>query len=345
MVAKKAIKVPEPAKLSEDKCGNTKCGKPVVKTGIECDSCKKWFHRICSKLDKSAFDLYNDKDFLLWYCTSCRSLLDKAIKALEKEKETATIAVQTDGSQKSEADEGVPEDVSINLREKKTNRTATKYSDKNTLNNGKEDNLPKDILNVVLQRLEEQQNVLNQLVRDKHGMKREMGTLKKCSEIATGRYRNVVVHGIPEPRIKESAQRRRAVTYHVRNWVRLAGFTEQVTLKRVIRLGKWREEQKEELRKPRPTLVEFANPRQRDRFLAAAGEIRKLSNGRVVVEPDGVWKEPVSNKAESGELVISIPKILDQQEKLAVDSTTQGAGSPEHSRGTPQAKNVGSSRA
>ncbi|KAF4531146.1 hypothetical protein B566_EDAN019181 [Ephemera danica] len=111
-----------------------------------------------------------------------------------------------------------------------------------------------------------------------------LGRFAKLSEVATGRNRNVVIRGIPEPIMREGRQRDRAVRYHLINLLRVAELPGDLGLKRVLRLGRW--DQSYESRQPRPVLVEFANPRHRDHFLAAAEKIQRTTNGGIEVAPD-----------------------------------------------------------
>ncbi|KAF4531147.1 hypothetical protein B566_EDAN019182, partial [Ephemera danica] len=111
-----------------------------------------------------------------------------------------------------------------------------------------------------------------------------IGKFTKLSEVATGRNRNVVVYGIPEPYMREGKQRDRTVRFHLINLLRIAELPGHVAIKRVLRLGRWQNAQ--EKPKPRPVLVEFANPRHRDHFLAATGTIQSSTKGGINIVPD-----------------------------------------------------------
>lgn len=112
-----------------------------------------------------------------------------------------------------------------------------------------------------------------------------LAQLEKNSDLALGRNRNVVVHGIAEPVMREGKQRERAMRYHIVNLLRMVNIPGHVAIKRVLRLGKWAGAQST-TRDPRPVLVEFANPRHRDSFLAQAERVRVITQGQVVIRPD-----------------------------------------------------------
>ena len=121
---------------------------------------------------------------------------------------------------------------------------------------------------------------------DTRRMEVALGHLHKSSDLALGRNRNVVIHGIPEPVMREGRQRDRAMRYHIVNLLRAVELPGHIGIKRVLRLGKWISAEKTTEVGPRPVLVEFANPRHRDWFLAAADKIQRISGGQVTVEPD-----------------------------------------------------------
>jgi hypothetical protein len=132
-----------------------------------------------------------------------------------------------------------------------------------------------------------QGEAIRTLLRDKSSLSETVKHLKTTNDLALGRNRNVVIKGIPEPFMRESKQRERAIRYHVTNLLRMAGVPGTAVLKRLLRLGKWRRDVA-----PRPVVVEFANPRLRDKFLARAAELSQKTEGRFKIEPDDAagWK-------------------------------------------------------
>jgi hypothetical protein len=90
--------------------------------------------------------------------------------------------------------------------------------------------------------------------------------------------------------------------YHLVNLLRQVRMPEHVAIKRILRLGKWRGNENLNMRRPRPVLVEFANPRHRDTFLSAADFLRRESHGAISVAPDhsAGWKfQPSDNYART----------------------------------------------
>lgn len=120
------------------------------------------------------------------------------------------------------------------------------------------------------------------------GQAYQLEQFRKLSEIATGRNRNILVYGVPEPYIREGQQRERAIRFHIINLLRLVEMPGHTGLKRVQRLGRWNKAESEV--KPRPVLVEFSNPRHRDHFLALAEKIRAITQGGITVGPDNIRK-------------------------------------------------------
>lgn len=72
-------------------------------------------------------------------------------------------------------------------------------------------------------------------------MIRTLNNVHKSDVIALHRKGNVVVHGIPEPYIKIDKWRKSMVRHQVMHLLRTVGILVHVTVKRVLRLGKWKE--------------------------------------------------------------------------------------------------------
>lgn len=76
------------------------------------------------------------------------------------------------------------------------------------------------------------------------------------------------------------------VRYHVVNLLRTMKIPRHVAIKRVPRPGRWKEVGNSGGRDPWPTLVEFANPRHTDGFLAAEDRIKTITMGEITMQPD-----------------------------------------------------------
>lgn len=103
--------------------------------------------------------------------------------------------------------------------------------------------------------------------------------MQKSSDIALDGNRDVFVHGISEPFIKKRKQGEMTLRYHVVHLLRTVEIPEHVTIKRLLGLGRWQGVRDLGCRDPQPTLVEFANPRHRDKFL-------EVTRGEIITEPD-----------------------------------------------------------
>jgi hypothetical protein len=104
--------------------------------------------------------------------------------------------------------------------------------------------------------------------------------------LALGRNRNVVIHGLQEPYMIETRKRKHLLYHDVVNLLRLANVPSHSAIKRLLRVGKWRGSKEDSNHLPRPIVVEFANPRNRDRFLTAAGHVRNATHGNITITPD-----------------------------------------------------------
>lgn len=80
-------------------------------------------------------------------------------------------------------------------------------------------------------------------------------------------------------------QMEKAVRYHVVTVLRMVEIPGFVAIERILRLGKWQEVSDSGSRDPRPTL-EFANQRQRGRFLASSDRTKTTTRGVFKAEPD-----------------------------------------------------------
>lgn len=59
-------------------CLNVKCSKPVV-SGIECEICKCWAHKKCSKLSNEVYQLHCTHPDLTWICERCKDIAKVAV--------------------------------------------------------------------------------------------------------------------------------------------------------------------------------------------------------------------------------------------------------------------------
>lgn len=178
-----------------------------------------------------------------------------------------------------------------NIKEKKRPSkgrmaTAARFNEmRKGLNNDIVEDL-RDTCNRIYKKLEEQEVAIGVLREDKMELRKDLERLKKNGDLALGRNRNVVIKGIPEPYMGAARHREKYMKEHLLTLLRQVNIPEHVGVKRILRLGRWMREMNGVELRPRPVLVEFANPRHRDRFLTEAGKVKRWSMGKIIVQPD-----------------------------------------------------------
>ena len=75
----------EAEEASEEKCG--KCNKEVVKDGIECEVCERWFHCKCEKVAVGTYKALEQDKALHWYCGGCSRGVVNTWKRLQEKQE------------------------------------------------------------------------------------------------------------------------------------------------------------------------------------------------------------------------------------------------------------------
>ncbi|MES9976166.1 MAG: hypothetical protein ABW094_18050 [Candidatus Thiodiazotropha sp.] len=123
------------------------------------------------------------------------------------------------------------------------------------------------------------------LAEEVRRMAKDMKQVNNLCTVATGRQRNIVVYGVPEPVSKSVAQRVRGMKYYLTNILRVASLPGHTETKRVFRLGRWKGSS-EGQGASRPMLVEFAHQKDRDALLRAADTVRSATNGTMTICPD-----------------------------------------------------------
>lgn len=251
-----------PKAQAPDSCGRNACSKPVKK-GIQCDVCEIWYHQKCSGLIARAYKLYADNECLKWVCNEC-------IRACEQRlaKKTHTKDETLEQGDETGVDLG---DITV------VDRWADQPVVKPVIPRGWDS---------LLERMTQHESEFVALKSKTLTIEKQLSQLYKESDLALGRHRNVIVKGIPEPTCSAPKQRALDIRRHLELILRQAGIPGTTTLRRVFRLGRWREPVEGRSRPPRPVLVEFSNPRIRDELLTAATKISEQSKGRLRVEPD-----------------------------------------------------------
>lgn len=315
-------------------CGNSKCSLDVEDDSIRCDTCLEWFHLKCSRLERVTFRFYMKNTKLTWICPNCIDIIVKYrgkdtgkskkhgntvwrtktdVERTEKHKQDRSTDGETDGEATvvleqitviHNTDEGKELTEVVDARtSSQVEETMNEEKKDNKLIESNEDcseNLSMTSVTCILSDLQKdlksQAETINALLQERLTVSKQLNKLQRDTEIATGRNRNVVIYGIPEPFIKEGRKREGEMRMHLVNILRMAGVPGHAGAKRVIRLGKWRGQSETPNRRPRPMLVEFTNPRHRDGLLGAAGRVSGITRGRIVIVPDNSTKTINHNK-------------------------------------------------
>lgn len=101
--------------------------------------------------------------------------------------------------------------------------------------------------------------------------------------------------------MKEGKQREMAVSCHVLDVLRTVEVLKHVAMKRVLCPGRWQDVSGSECGDPRPTPVEFLNPRHGDNFFASSDEIKAITRELITI----VWDDTAASntKAEDAKRV------------------------------------------
>jgi hypothetical protein len=257
-------------------CG--KCGKEVLGEGIKCDVCTHWMHQGCSKLTKATFILYCREKKLTWVCVECRNLARMAIGCEAKTGEKSR-QVANNMHSGSKPDKETPS--------KEGNSTKTIRACNSLLDNDSREEMQDSKLEewTVGRKVKELQKEIEQV---KNGVGTELNTLKQQLhmmrgryELATGRNRNVLIHGLPEHSSKIPHVRRKAHFAFVQTLLRNANLSLDVKWKRSHRVGRWRG-----LNYSRPLLVEFYSQKDRDLLLSRSKRIYSRVELPINITPD-----------------------------------------------------------
>ncbi|CAI2739013.1 unnamed protein product [Dicrocoelium dendriticum] len=261
------------------KCGEHTCGVEV-KEGIQCDRCLLWYHNNCSRLDQDSIDLYARHSQLKWICFHCVCLADIGSRLIHDRTFDSVTHVSD-----------VHESASRNCVHRLD--SAEKLIRDQSL-----------LIETLRSKVEELQSSLECYLRS--------------AELAMGRQRNVLIYNREEPVIRETRTRRDLDRRRVHDILRIAGIPLYVGIKRVHRVGSWRETSM--LRHQgyaRPILVEFRNPIHRDLLLNRAGLVASQTNGRYQIAPD-----TLTSKAKASRL----SRLEDTSTSLANESAVSHVG-------------------
>jgi hypothetical protein len=285
-------------------CGNTSCGLEVAE-GIRCDVCFKWFHNKCSELKDKAIPLYTlHPNLLVWVCNTCRKLAANCMSkagsigspnktVTQKKNSTNTSKRKPEASLRTREAGSVQDKQSSPtfsqvLMHKKANLPQIAMYNNGKLNTDQISSLEfcERLRPADLHVLEEKIDLLSNRIIALESLNARVVDMEKNSDLALGRYRNVLIHGLDEPDLKEVGPRKRYLWQEVCNVFRAAGVTVE-HVRKFHRIGKWVGESNS-----RPIVVELKNPRVRDQLLQAADRVQMALGKHVQITPDrNSWVE------------------------------------------------------
>lgn len=98
------------------KFGRPTCTKGRAVTGIQCDTCDKWFHCACAGVWKGIYELCCQRDKLSWVGATCKKIARSAIQGKTQIGQRQTLS-QVDGSVVFELGDngsnGLPKDAKV----------------------------------------------------------------------------------------------------------------------------------------------------------------------------------------------------------------------------------------
>ena len=255
-------------------------------------------------MSKQCYLLHRKHIELKWVCMHCVALAEECSRILK-----GAIAVDKSTGRKSSVIESdiestlgqmASEDVKSLPQEKEAVRSRSNKSTKNKNKKKEKKNKPQTGVGV-------QTQVENGLQKRVELLEKQIRELQQSTQVLLSRTKNVLLHNLAEPTIREAKARREADRKRVQDIFRLAGMPPTTPIIRYHRVGIWKEAQSV---KPRPLLVVFPNTHARDMLLARAYMIQVNTCGSVGVTPDeGIQKK------------VHVPEIVRKE--------TENRGSPQ----------------
>ena len=288
-------------------CLIERCGKRVVK-GIECDVCHKWSHPKCSGLKPEHYTLHRQNPGLQWVCTVCIEMCRKRVGNIKETEDPqringtniginigdpsyaspnsyAEVVSHQNNSIKTGKQSIMPNKVQISqtpkeivAQRKKPNKPAPP-SPPVTKDTNQRKNWP---TSVGIKGRDEQFTALEDKIKE---ISSQIDKLKIQSENVQNKKRTVLILNREEPVIKESRARRDIDKRRVLDILRIAGIPYE-ELRRVHRVGVWRNTDVDGVRKARPLLAELANSASKNVLLSNSERISFITKGRYKIVPD-----------------------------------------------------------
>ena len=314
-----------------DICGVTLCSK-LVKDGIQCDRCGRWYHEKCSQMPKQSYLLQKKHTELQWICVHCVALAEVCSRILMR----GTVSVKSTEERKPSEE-----------CETKPSGDQVVGSSKNKSNEGKkpkstEISKPKTGVPIRASEVEQLQDRIGLL-------EKQVLELQQSTKVLLSRTKSIMLHNLAEPLIRNVKARREADRRHVLDVLRLAGMPPTTVFTKYHRVGTWKGAH---IAKPRPIMVVFPSTHSRDQLLSRAYMVQMNTNGYVRVTPDEGLQNSTAAPATSSqggksrgtlevrlERISSVPREeparLEEKNRKSVPPFNNVRGSP-MSKSTPQ---------
>ena len=114
-------------------------------------------------------------------------------------------------------------------------------------------------------------------------LEKQMKELQQSTQVMLGRTKNILVHNLAEPLIRDARARKDADRQHVLSVFRLAGISPTTPYTKCHRVGTWKSTH---IAQPRPLLVVFTSTHTRDLLLSRAYMVQVNTGGCVKITPD-----------------------------------------------------------
>ena len=298
-------------------CGKKGCLKEVLEDSIGCDACQAWYHMKCSGLTRRSFEAYSQVKCLTWVCKNCFKLLQEVLK--EKERRTngveivsikeleqiGTVTVQRNicvspkpleettlncsvfktASPKSYVDSVTKSPMTSESKSIEKKRCTEKHETKpkpQIARLNKESGINK----------EDNFKVLENMIKE---LSIEVGKLKCPNGHVENGPKTIIILNRDEPMIRESKTRRDLDRRRVMDILRMAGISPHVSIRRVHRVGVWKQPNPNKIQNARPILVEFTDTGARNLLFSRAALVNQRSNGRYVITSDKPKQRKAAN--------------------------------------------------
>lgn len=306
------------------KCG--KCSKDVLKDGLECEICERWFHCKCEAVPSATYKALEQDKALHWYCSGCSSgviniwkklrerqdQLDDELRQIKEEVKGLKGGVvkieQLEDMVKQERDrinkleERIDEIASDRVRdevkglrgevakivllEDKMNKTDDRFRKM-------EENL--EVINVDQVTSVQLRKEISQTDAKMDGIVKVRidETLQEENEKKL-RRNNVIVFGLEESEADEAATRIADDTDGMLSI--LKSIRCESEMKQLVRLGRKPEKVGDDEVKPRPLKVVFTDEKSKNEVLVKARTLRTTGHAHVFIVQDQTPKEREQRK-------------------------------------------------